>query len=300
MINIDDKVHVIGNHGTIVWADRGVDTCIQWQVNMTCPFNTYIENDKQITFITMPKEVYEDRISFLAHWYLFHILKEPYMACCQLAMADVYGNKVQCETNEIKPNDYKKRYLRHEFDEVKAPNYMYIFKVGAFDRVQTKCKILEFTLTKKKVPTTFTTKYWIWLNVDRDDPRGLSYKSTCPHPFTPLWEYCKKYRLKYLTELKAYQSGLKSAESGELFDVTPISSRTRHVPNNRPQTSQASQRKSHKRGKSADTRQSDAKVKIPKDDASDLAKKVLRTSEAQSDVSVHSTVCPLGGLLNEW
>ncbi len=80
VINIDDKVHVLHNHGAPVWADRGVDTCIPWQVNMTCPFNAYDENNKQISFCTMPKEVYEDTYSFLAHWYLFHILKEPYRA----------------------------------------------------------------------------------------------------------------------------------------------------------------------------------------------------------------------------
>ncbi len=73
VIKIDGKVHVLGNHGAQVWADRGVDTYIPWQVNMTCPFNTHNKKDKQITFITMPKEVYEDRYSFLANWYLYYI-----------------------------------------------------------------------------------------------------------------------------------------------------------------------------------------------------------------------------------
>ncbi len=123
VININDKVHVLGNHGTPVWADRGVDSCIPWQVNMTCPFNTYNENDKQVTFCTMPKEVYEDRYYFLAHLYLFHILKEPYRAWCQLTMTDAYGKTIQCESSEIKPNDCRKHYIRHGFDEVKAPNY---------------------------------------------------------------------------------------------------------------------------------------------------------------------------------
>ncbi len=105
VINIDDKVHVFGNHCTPVWTDKGMDTCIPWQVNMSCPFNTYNENDKQVTFCMMAKEVYEDRFSFLAHWYLFHILKDPYRAWCQLTMTDVYGKTVQCESSEIKPND---------------------------------------------------------------------------------------------------------------------------------------------------------------------------------------------------
>ncbi len=80
VINIDDKVHVLGNHGAPVWADRGVDTCVPWQVNMSCHFNAYDKDDNQISFCTTPKEVYEDIYSFLAHCYLFHILKEPYWA----------------------------------------------------------------------------------------------------------------------------------------------------------------------------------------------------------------------------
>ncbi len=73
---------------------------------------------------------------------------------------------------------------------------MYIFEVRAFNRVQIKCRIPEFTHAKKSVPTTFSPKYWIWLNVSRDDPRGLSHKSACQRPFTLEWEYCKKYNLK--------------------------------------------------------------------------------------------------------
>ncbi len=80
VVNIDDKEYLVGNHGAPVWADRGIDTCIPWQVNMPCPFNTYDENDQMVTSCSMPKEVYEDIYSFLAHWYLFHILKEPYRA----------------------------------------------------------------------------------------------------------------------------------------------------------------------------------------------------------------------------
>ncbi len=145
-----------------------------------------------VTSCSMPKEVYEDRYSFLAHWYLFHILKEPYTACCQLTTTDVYGNKIQCKSSEIKPNDCKRHYICHGFDDEKAPNHMYIFKVGAFDRLQIKCKLPEYTQARRKVPTAYTPKYWIWLNVVRDDPRGLSHRSACPRPFTPDWDYCKK------------------------------------------------------------------------------------------------------------
>ncbi len=53
-------------------------------------------------------------------------------------MTNTYGNRIQCETSEIKPNDCNKHYKRHGFDVDKAPNYMYIFEVGAFDRVQIK------------------------------------------------------------------------------------------------------------------------------------------------------------------
>ncbi len=163
--------------------------------NKLCPFNMYDESDQPVTTCTMPKEVYEDRYSFLAHWYLFHILKEPYRVWCQLTVTDPYGNKIQCESSEIQPNDCKKHYLCHGFIEQKAPNYIYIYRVGAFDRVQIKCKAPEYTHARRNVPTTYTPKYWIWLNVDRDDPRGLSHRSACPHPFTPKWEYCKKYGL---------------------------------------------------------------------------------------------------------
>ncbi len=102
----------------------------------------------------MPKEVYEDKYSFLAHWYLFHILKEPYRAWYQLTVTDTYGIKVQCESSEIKPNDCKKHYLHHGFDEQKAPNYMYIDRVGTFDRVQIKWKAPEYTHARRKVRTT--------------------------------------------------------------------------------------------------------------------------------------------------
>ncbi len=78
--------------------------------------------------------------------------------------------------------------------------------------------------------------------MDRDDQRGLSHRSDCPRPFTPEWEYCKKYGLNNLAELKTHQICLKNAESGEVFDVTP-SSKTRQAPSNRPQTSQASQQR---------------------------------------------------------
>ncbi len=111
--------------------------------------------------------------------------------------------------------------------------------------------------------------------MDRDDPRGLSHRSACHRPFTLEWEYYKKYGLNNLAELKAHQIRLKTAESGEVLDVAP-SSKTRQAPTNRPQTSQASQRRSRKRGKSADTRSSDANVSIPSNNEINLAKKVLR------------------------
>ncbi len=65
VIDIDDKVHLVGNHGAPVWADRWIDTCIPWQVNMPCPFNTYDENDQIVTSCSMPKEVYEDTLPLM-------------------------------------------------------------------------------------------------------------------------------------------------------------------------------------------------------------------------------------------
>ncbi len=50
------------------------------------------------------------------------------------------------------------------------------------------------------------------MNVDRDGRRGLSHKSSCLQPFTPEWEYCKKYGLNNLAELKAHLAHLKTAE----------------------------------------------------------------------------------------
>ncbi len=113
---------------------------------------------------------------------------------------------------------------------------MYIFKVGAFDRVKIKCKLPEYTHARRKVPTTYTPKYWIWLNVDKNDPRGLSDRSTCPCPFTPDWDYCKKHGLNNLAEMKSH----KSLSVQPASYVTHISSRTRQAPP-RAQTSQFSQ-----------------------------------------------------------
>ncbi len=109
---------------------------------------------------------------------------------------------------------------------------MYIFKVSAFDRVQIKCKLPEYTHARRKVPTTFTPKYWIWLKVDKDDPRGLSHRSSCPCSFTSDWEYCHRHGLNNLAEMKAQSYPVQPTSN-----VTPISSRTRQAPP-RAQTSQ--------------------------------------------------------------
>ncbi len=116
----------------------------------------YDDDNQPVTTCMMPKEVYEDRYSFLAHWNLFHILKEHYRALCQLTVTDTYRNKIQSESSEIKPYDCKKLYLHHGFEEQKAPNYMYIIRVGGCDRVEIKCKAPEYTHARRKVPTTFT------------------------------------------------------------------------------------------------------------------------------------------------
>ncbi len=112
----------------------------------------------------------------------------------------------------MKPNDCKRHYVCHGF--------------GAFDRVQIKCKIPEYTNVRRKVPTTYTPKYWIWFNVDRDDPRGLSHRNACPRPFTPHWDYCKKHGFNNLAEMNSQNS--LSVQPASF--VTPISSRTRQAP----------------------------------------------------------------------
>ncbi len=104
VINIDEKVNLIGNHGNTMWNERGVDTCILWHPNMSCLFNTYSKDGsiRKITSCRMHKESYEDKASFLAHWYLFQTIKDPYRAWCQLVTMDAYGKKVQCEGSESK------------------------------------------------------------------------------------------------------------------------------------------------------------------------------------------------------
>ncbi len=181
---------------------------------------------------------------------------------------------------------------------------MYIFEVGTFDLVQIKCKLPEFTHTKRNIPTTYSTKYWIWIHVDRDDPRCLSHKRACPCPFTPEWEYCKKYNFKSLTELKEHQVKVKGLEEEQILSSTETN------PTSKSRTGQPSKRRTNNRGKSPDTQQSDVQVDTQAGDGSDIARKVLRQLYAQSNVTVLSTmgegeetssepVRPIGRTLNE-
>ncbi len=127
IINIRDEVQLIDNHGAPVWNDRGLDTCIPWRANMPSPFTMYNHEGKKLTSSIMPKESYEDRASILAHWYLFHTLKDHYRAWCQLTTTDAYGNTVKCDANETKSSDCIKHYKRQGFDMQKASNlYVYI------------------------------------------------------------------------------------------------------------------------------------------------------------------------------
>ncbi len=41
VINIVEKIHLIGNHGNTVWNERSMDTCIPWYPNMPSPFTIY-------------------------------------------------------------------------------------------------------------------------------------------------------------------------------------------------------------------------------------------------------------------
>ncbi len=93
---------------------------------------------------------------------------------------------------------------------------IYIFEVGVIDRVNIKCKLPENNHTENSMPTTYNPKIWVWLNVDRDDPGGLSHKSVCPHPFTPEWEYCKKYKLENLAQLREYQLAVRNLEEDQI------------------------------------------------------------------------------------
>ncbi len=64
VINIDERVHLIGNHGNTMWNEGGVDTCIPWHPNMPCPFNTYSKDGqaRRITSCRMPKNIHEDKL----------------------------------------------------------------------------------------------------------------------------------------------------------------------------------------------------------------------------------------------
>ncbi len=165
-----------------MWNERGVDTCIPWRPNMPCPFNTYSKDSqaRKITACRMPKESYEDKASFLAHWYLFHTIKDPYRDWCQLVTMDAYGKKVQCEGSESKDCDCLKHFKLHGFDDTKARNYMNIYKIGAINRVNIKLQYPEFTHPEIRKTTTYTPEYWIWLNVDKEDPRGPHHKNSVP------------------------------------------------------------------------------------------------------------------------
>ncbi len=88
---------------------------------------------------------------------------------------DASGEKVQYEGSEC-----LKHFKCHGFDDTKALNYMSIYKIGAIKRVNIKTQYTEFTHTELRKTTTYTPKYWIWLNVDKDDPRELCHNNSCP------------------------------------------------------------------------------------------------------------------------
>ncbi len=107
----------------------------------------------------MPKESYQDKASFLAHWYLFHTIKDPYRAWCQLLTTDAYGKKVQCEGSESKDSDCLKLFKCHGFDHTKACNYVTIYKIGAIDIANIKLQYPEFTHTETRKTTMYIPKY---------------------------------------------------------------------------------------------------------------------------------------------
>ncbi len=203
-----------------LWNERGMDTCIPCHPNNPCPFNKYSKEGRvrKITSCRMPKESYEDEASFLAHWYLFHTIKYPYCAWCQLVTMDAYGKKVQCEGSESKDSDCLKHFKCHGFDDTKAQSYMIIYKVAAIHRVNIKLQYPGFTQTKVRKTTTYTPKYWIWLNMEKEYPRGAHHKNSCPRPFTTKWQYCVNHNLKNLTELFDHLEHVSKLEDGEVVD----------------------------------------------------------------------------------
>ncbi len=103
VINIDEKVHLIRIHGNMCGMKEAWNL-YPWRPNMPCPFTTYSKDAqaRQITACRTHKKSYEDKASFLAHWYLFHTIKDPYNALCQLVTMNAYGKKVQFERNDSK------------------------------------------------------------------------------------------------------------------------------------------------------------------------------------------------------
>lgn len=115
----------------------------------------------------------------------------------------------------------------------------------------------------------------------------MLHKSVCSRPFALEWDNCKKYNLKNLTELKEYQLKVRDLEERQILEGIPSSTETKPIP--KKKASHPSKYSSRKRGKSVDTQQSDVQKDTQTDDGSDVAKKVLRQTLAQSDVTVLST-----------
>ncbi len=133
-------------------------------------------------------------------------------------LLDTYGKKVQREGSESRDSDCLKHFKRHGFDDMKACNYISIYKVRAIDRVNIKLQYSEFTYTEIRKTTTCTPKYWIWLKVDKEDPREPYDKNSCPGPFTTNWEHCVNHNLKNLTELSNHLEHVSKLEEDEVVD----------------------------------------------------------------------------------
>ncbi len=95
---------------------------------------------------------------------------------------------------------------------------MNIYKVAAIHRVNIKLQYTEFTHTEVRKTTIYTPKYWIWLNVDTEDPRGPHHKNSCLRPFTTNWEYCVNHNLKNPTELSDHLEHVIKFEDGDVVD----------------------------------------------------------------------------------
>ncbi len=177
---------------------------------------------------------------------------------------DAYGKEVQCEGSESKDSDGLKHFKRHGFDGTKA--------------------CLEFTDTEIRKTTTYTPIYWIWLNVDKEDPRGPQHKNSFLRPFTTNWEYCVNRNLKNLTEFSDHLERVSKLEDGELNeDAAPKERLVKSCKRKKGQHAKSSTQSS--RQDSGATSSQPSVPDVQQRDDSNIAPKIAKQTVTQAAIS---------------